>query len=46
MGIAGIWIAIALDIHIRAIFLTWRYRTLIRRLIKKDIEEQGYWISK
>lgn len=46
MGIAGIWIAIALDILIRAVFLSWRYRTFFRRLIKEDIEEQGYMVSK
>ncbi|USK36595.1 MATE family efflux transporter (plasmid) [Bacillus sp. F19] len=46
MGIAGIWIAIAIDILIRAIFLTWRYQTFFRRLIKEDIEEQGYMVSK
>ncbi|MGG3452223.1 MATE family efflux transporter [Domibacillus aminovorans] len=34
MGIAGIWIAIALDILIRAIFLSWIYRYLFRRLIQ------------
>lgn len=46
MGIAGIWIAIALDILIRSIFLTWRYRTFFRRLIKEDIEEKDCMVSK
>ena len=36
MGISGIWIAIALDILIRAIFLSWRYRSLFQRLIQEN----------
>jgi Na+-driven multidrug efflux pump len=36
MGIAGIWLAIALDIFIRAIFLSFRYRFLFQRLIQED----------
>jgi len=36
MGIAGVWIAIVLDIFIRAIFLSFRYRYLFQRLIKED----------
>lgn len=36
MGIAGIWFAIALDIFIRAVFLSWRYRYLFQRLIKEE----------
>lgn len=36
MGIAGIWLAIALDIFIRAIFLSFRYRFLFQRLILED----------
>lgn len=35
MGIAGIWLAIALDLLIRAIFLTWRYRSLFRSLMNE-----------
>lgn len=37
MGIAGIWIAIALDILIRAIFLSWRYQHLFKRLIHDEV---------
>lgn len=33
MGIAGIWIAITIDLFVRAIFLTWRYRYLFQKLI-------------
>ena len=36
MGIAGIWLAIALDLLIRAIFLTWRYRLLFLDLMKEE----------
>lgn len=36
LGIAGIWIAIVLDIVVRAVFLTWRYRYLFRQLIKEE----------
>ncbi|WP_108587054.1 MATE family efflux transporter [Paenisporosarcina sp. OV554] len=36
MGIAGIWLAIALDLLIRAIFLTWRYRSLFLCLMKEE----------
>ena len=36
MGIAGIWLAIALDILIRAIFLSWRYQHLFKRLIHEE----------
>lgn len=36
MGIAGIWLAIALDLLIRAIFLTWRYRLLFLILMKEE----------
>ncbi|MEI5908428.1 MATE family efflux transporter [Bacillus spongiae] len=50
MGIAGIWIAIALDIVIRAIFLSWRYHYLFRRLIHEENvsmnEETKYIASK
>jgi len=50
MGIAGIWIAIALDIFIRAIFLSFRYRYLFLRLIHEDgatkIESNSHLASK
>jgi Na+-driven multidrug efflux pump len=36
MGIAGIWIAIALDLFARAIFLSWRYLYLFQNLMKED----------
>lgn len=32
-GIAGVWIAIALDLYIRAIFLHYRYKTYTKKLI-------------
>lgn len=38
LGIAGIWLAIALDIVMRAIFLSWRYRDLFRKLIQEAQE--------
>jgi putative MATE family efflux protein len=31
MGIAGIWISIAIDLFIRAVFLFWRYHQLFKR---------------
>lgn len=36
MGIAGIWLAIALDILIRAIFLSCKYRKLFRGLMMEE----------
>lgn len=36
MGIAGIWISIAIDLFIRAIFLSWRYRNTFRILMKEE----------
>lgn len=31
MGIAGVWLAIALDIFVRAIFLFWKYHNLFQK---------------
>lgn len=36
LGIAGIWLAITLDLFIRAIFLTLRYKKTFRLLMKED----------
>lgn len=44
MGIAGVWVSIAIDLFVRAIFLSWRYRYLFRRLIKAnemELEEEN-----
>ena len=36
MGIAGIWISIAIDLFIRALFLSWRYKNTFRIMMKED----------
>ncbi|WP_146550091.1 MATE family efflux transporter [Rummeliibacillus suwonensis] len=40
MGIAGVWLSIAIDLYIRALFLFWRYKAHLRDkdlfLIKND----------
>ncbi|MDN7245177.1 MATE family efflux transporter [Planococcus shenhongbingii] len=46
LGIAGIWLAIALDILIRAIFLFWRYRHLFKKLIQEEQKSLPFEIKR
>ncbi len=37
LGIAGVWVAIGIDLYVRSLFLTYRFKRNIRMLKKNQI---------